>query len=62
MGISTFQFKQLFNLLSNPLNTNISETANFFMKSFENSSVFGQYGISTNTASFGASKKAGEMM
>ena len=63
MGISTFQSKQVFNFLSDPLNTNIvfiiCETSNFFMKYFENSSFFGQYGISTNTTFFGTPKKPG---
>ena len=63
MWISTFQFKQLFNFLSDPLNTNtvfiIGENIKFFMKRFENSSFFGQYGICTNATFFGTSKKPG---
>ena len=61
MGISTFQFKHLFNFLSDPLNSNfvyvISKTSNIFIKCFENSWFFEQYGISTNTTFFGTFKE-----
>ena len=66
MEIFTFQLKQLFNFLSDPLNTNIvfiiSEKSNFFTKRLESSSFFEQYVISTNTTFFGTSKKPGGLM
>ena len=66
MGISTFQFRQLFNFLSDPIKSNIvfiiSKSINIFKKRLENSSFFGQYGISTNTTFFGISTKPGGMM
>ena len=59
LEISTFRFEQLFNFLSDPLNTNIvfiiSENIKLFHETF--SSFFGQYSISTNTTFFGTSKE-----
>ena len=54
MEISSFQFKQLFNFVTDSPNTDIVFiiNENVFIKRFENFSFFGQYGISNNTTSF----------
>ena len=66
MEISTFQFKRLFNFLSDSLNTNIvfiiSENIKLFHETFRNFFIFWTIWYIHNTTFFGTSKKPGGMM